>query len=63
MTIISAKLGANPLTGEVVSVTVVKDDGRSYGVPFSNGNADYEQYLTWLEAGNTPEPADEPTAE
>ena len=27
-------------------------------IPAAEGNADYRQYLTWLEAGNTPEPAD-----
>ena len=30
-------------------------------IPFAPDNADYQQYLAWLEAGNTPEPADEPT--
>jgi hypothetical protein len=25
----------------------------------SPNNTDYQQYLAWLEAGNTPEPADE----
>ena len=26
--------------------------------PFSLENADYQQYLKWLEEGNTPEPAE-----
>ncbi len=29
-------------------------------IPADEGNADYSQYLTWLEEGNTPEPADIP---
>ena len=27
-------------------------------VPFNTDNADYQEYLTWLAEGNTPEPAD-----
>jgi hypothetical protein len=28
-------------------------------IPFDPANTDYQQYLKWLEAGNTPQPADE----
>ena len=31
-------------------------------IPFDAGNTDYQAYLKWLEKGNTPEPADEPSA-
>jgi len=27
-------------------------------IPFSLGNTDYQAYLKWLEAGNTPLPAE-----
>ena len=28
-------------------------------IPFDQSNTDYQAYLKWLDAGNTPEPADE----
>lgn len=28
-------------------------------IPFDLGNTDYQEYLKWLEEGNTPLPADE----
>jgi hypothetical protein len=32
-------------------------------IPFDPANTDYQAYLQWIEAGNTPEPADEPPAD
>ena len=28
-------------------------------IPFDEGNTDYQEYLKWLEEGNTPLPAEE----
>ena len=38
--------------------TGVIKDGVMF-VPFEPNNTDYQQYLKWLEEGNTPLPADE----
>jgi len=31
----------------------------SASIPFDPDNTDYQEYLRWLDLGNTPEPADE----
>ena len=35
------------------------DQGRMISFIFAPDNTDYQAYLKWLEAGNTPLPADE----
>jgi len=34
-------------------------DGSFTSFPAEEDNTDYQEYLRWLEAGNTPEPAEE----
>ena len=47
------------MTNESVAVNFTDENGRVHSIPFAPDNTDYQQYLAWLEAGNTPLPADE----
>ena len=46
-----------PVGGATEPTSVRRSDGL--GIPFDPANTDYQAYLKWVEAGNTPEPADE----
>ena len=41
--------------------TVLRLEDNAF-IPFDPGNRDYQEYLSWLDEGNTPEPAEEPNA-
>jgi hypothetical protein len=49
------KLITNPFTGKVNSVIRMSDNAF---IPMDTDNTDYQEYLKWVAAGNTPLPAD-----
>ena len=40
-------------TGDMTDCIKRKEDNAF--IPFDNGNVDYQEYLAWVAAGNTPE--------
>lgn len=50
------KLSKHITTGQVNFIIRLSDNAF---IPFDPSNIDYQQYLKWLEEGNTPLPAEE----
>lgn len=49
----------NTITNEVRTDLIQRLSDNAF-IPFDPQNVDYQQFLAWLEAGNTVLPADEP---
>lgn len=47
----------NPPLGHPTPVVVIRLSDNAF-IPMDIENKDYREYLTWVEDGNTPEPAD-----
>lgn len=45
------------MTGEVSGIIKLTGENLLY-IPLAEDNTDYQEYLKWLEEGNTPLPAD-----
>tara|TARA_R100001082_G_scaffold108599_1_gene84090 strand:+ start:1089 stop:1250 length:162 start_codon:yes stop_codon:yes gene_type:complete len=43
--------------GEVDSTTILRKTDNAC-IPTDTSNTDYQEYLEWVEEGNTPDPAD-----
>lgn len=52
------KLVKNNISEEVDSITLTINSGRKQSIPFDPANTEYQEYLKWVEEGNTPDPAD-----
>ena len=50
------KLITPAVTGDPVRGVFRKEDKTS--IPFDSANIDYQEYLEWVAAGNTADPAD-----
>jgi hypothetical protein len=47
--------------GDVDAILMRHEDGSLTSIPLNEANTDYQAYLAWIDAGNTPEPAEENT--
>lgn len=44
--------------GELVAIIRTDDTNIIRNIPFCEGNSDYDEYLQWVDEGNTADPAD-----
>jgi len=44
-------------TTNIITVVNKIEEGRILSIPFDPDNTDYQEYLQWLDEGNTPEEA------
>jgi hypothetical protein len=51
------KLVKSPITQQI-NVVQKESDGFLISIPMNPDNTDYQEYLKWLEKGNTPEAAE-----
>jgi len=54
------KLVKSSTSGEVVSVTLIEGNVH-HSIPLAEDNSHYQEYKAWVDAGNTPDPADGPS--
>ena len=52
------KLFKDPITNAENITVIKKDNYGDFSIPFDPENTDYQEYLKWVDEGNTAEAAD-----
>ena len=55
---INYKLMNDPIKGVLVGIKKIHEDGSISFIPCCPDNVDYQDYLAWVDEGNTADPAD-----
>ena len=58
MSIKYKKYSKDKYGSEISSIEKTAEDGSIWSIPFDEANTDYQEYLKWVENGNTAEEAD-----